>query len=95
MVKAPLQNNKNWASSKCLLRKREKMYLPQILGMRNSKNGTSCTVMYLGFTYMLKVAPATFLLVCFVCLRESTSETRKNASYFTLKAIHVLEIINF
>ena len=33
MVKAPLQNNKNWASSKCLVRKREKMYLPQILGM--------------------------------------------------------------
>ena len=55
MVKAPLQNNKNWASSKCLVRKREKMYLPQILGMWNSKNGTSCAVMYLGFTYMLSI----------------------------------------
>ena len=55
MVKAPLQNNKNWASSTCLVNKREKMYLPQILGMWNSKNGTSCAVMYLGFTYMLSI----------------------------------------
>ena len=95
MVKAPLQNNKNWASSKCLVRKREKMYLPQILGMWNSKNVTSCTVVYLGFTYILKVVPATFLLVCLVCLKESTCETRKNAFYFTSKAPLVLEIINF
>ena len=41
MVKASSQNNKNWASSKCLVRKGEKMYLPQILGMWNSENGTS------------------------------------------------------
>ena len=37
MIKAPLQINKNWASSKCLVRKKAKMYLPQILGMWNSK----------------------------------------------------------
>ena len=43
----------------------------------------------------LKVVSATFLLVCFVCLKESTCETRKNASYFTWKALLVLEIINF
>ena len=43
----------------------------------------------------LKVAPATFLLVCFVCLKESTCETRKNAFYFTSKALFVLEIIKF
>ena len=43
----------------------------------------------------LKVVSATFLLVCFVCLRESTCETRKNAFYFTSKALLVLEIINF
>ena len=42
----------------------------------------------------LKVVSATFLLVCFVCLTESTCETRKNAFYFTLKALLVLEIIN-
>ena len=35
------------------------------------------------------------LLVCFVCLQESTCETRKNAFYFTLKALLVLEIIKF
>ena len=38
---------------------------------------------------------ATFLLVYFVCLKESTCETRKNAFYFTLKALFVLEIIKF
>ena len=43
----------------------------------------------------LKVVSATFLLDCFVCLTESTCETRKNAFYFTLKALLVLEIINF
>ena len=34
----------------------------------------------------LKVVSAAFLLVCFVCLKESTFETRKNAFYFTSKA---------
>ena len=29
MVKAPLQNNKDWTSSKCLVRKSEKMCLSQ------------------------------------------------------------------
>ena len=43
----------------------------------------------------LKVVSATFLLVCFVCLKESTCETRKNAFYFTSKALLVLEIIKF
>ena len=38
---------------------------------------------------------ATFLLVCFVCLKESTSETRRNTFYFTLKALLVLVIISF
>ena len=43
----------------------------------------------------LKVLSATFLLVCFVCLKESTYETRKNVFYFTWKALFVLEIIKF
>ena len=42
-----------------------------------------------------KVVPATFLLVCFVCLKESTCETRKNAFYFTSEALLVLEILTF
>ena len=43
----------------------------------------------------LKVVSATFLLVYFRCLKESTFETRKNAFYFTSKALFVLEIIKF
>ena len=43
----------------------------------------------------LKVVSATFLLVCCVCLKESTCETRKNAFYFILKALLILKIINF
>ena len=43
----------------------------------------------------LKVVSATFSLVCFVCLKESTCETRKNVFYFTSIALSVLEIIRF
>ena len=43
----------------------------------------------------LKVVFGAFLLVCFVCLKESTFETRKNVFYFTSKALFVLEIIKF
>ena len=41
-----------------------------------------------------KVVSTTLLLVCFLCLKESTCETR-NVFYFTLKALFVLEIIKF
>ena len=47
------------------------------------------------FKDRLKVVSATFLLVCFLCLKDSTCETRKNVSYFTSKALFVLEIIKF
>ena len=43
----------------------------------------------------LKAVSATFLLVCFVCLKERACETRKNVLYFILKALFVLEIIKF
>ena len=43
----------------------------------------------------LKVVSATFLLVCFLSLNESTCETRKNIFYFTSKALFVLEKIKF
>ena len=45
--------------------------------------------------YALKVVSATFLLVCFLCLKESTTKTRKNVFYFTSKALFVLGIIKF
>ena len=41
----------------------------------------------------LKVVFDTFLLVCFVCLKERTCETRKNVFYFTSKALFVHETI--
>ena len=40
----------------------------------------------------LKVVSATFLLVCFLCLKESNLETRKNVFYFISKVLFVLEI---
>ena len=39
----------------------------------------------------LKAVSATFFLVCFVSLKDSTCETRKNVFYFTLKALFILE----
>ena len=47
------------------------------------------------FTIPLKVVLATFLVICFVYLKESTRETRKNVFYLTLKALFILEIIKF
>ena len=47
------------------------------------------------FDLQLKVVSAIFLLVCFVSLKERTCETRKNAFYFTSKALFVLEILAF
>ena len=42
----------------------------------------------------LKVASATFLLVCFLRLNESTCQTREN-TYFTSKSLFVAEKIKF
>ena len=42
-----------------------------------------------------KVVSATFLLVYFLSLKESTCEARKNVFYFTSKALSVLEKIEF
>ena len=43
----------------------------------------------------LKGVFATFLLVCFLSLNKSTSESRKNAFRFTSKTFFVLEKIKF
>ena len=43
---------------------------------------------------LLKVVYATFVLVCFLSLNESTFQTRKNI-YFTSKALFILEKIKF
>ena len=39
----------------------------------------------------LKVVSATFLLVCFLSLKESSCETRKNVSYFTGLVVKALD----
>ena len=41
----------------------------------------------------LKSVSATILLVCFLSLHVNTYKTRKNVSYFTSKALFVLEKI--
>ena len=43
----------------------------------------------------LKVVSATFLLVCFLSLNETTYQTKKDVFYFTSKALFVLEKIKF
>ena len=41
---------------------------------------------------MLKAVSATFLPVCFGCLKDCTCEARENVFYFASKALHILEI---
>ena len=63
MVKVLFQNKRNWASYKGLVRKSEKMHLSQNVSKIwdvNSRNGTSCTAMYLSFTYISKHGNNTF-----------------------------------
>ena len=55
----------------------------------------SRNVLYCDRLSILKLVSATFLLVCFLCLKDSTFEKRKNVSYFNSKALFVLEIIRF
>ena len=43
----------------------------------------------------LKVVLATFLLVSFLCVKESNYQTKKSVFYFTSKALSVLEKIKF
>ena len=53
--------------------------------------------MYIIYTFfeVLKVVFTTFLLVCFLSVKESTCKTRKNDFYFTSKALLILEKIKF
>ena len=46
-------------------------------------------------SFKLKLVSATFLLVCFLSLKESTCQTRKNVFYFTSKAPFVVGKIKF
>ena len=59
------------------------------------KKNHTCLQFIRFFISIIKGCVRYILLVCFVCLKESTCETRKNAFYFTSKAPLVPEIINF
>ena len=61
------------------------------LQVKGAAMGTIFTPSYVN----LKVVLATFLLVCFIFLKESSCETRKNVFYFTSKALFVFKIIKF
>ena len=52
-----------------------------------------CCLEYTNIKDDLKVVSATFVLVCFLVLNESTCQTKKNVFYFTSKALFVLEKI--
>ena len=47
------------------------------------------------YSLALKVVSATFLLVCFLSLKQNTCKTRKSIFYFISKALFILEKINF
>ena len=51
---------------------------------------------FIYYEHFLKVVSATFLLVCFfISVNKRTCQTRKNAFYFTSKALFILEKIKF
>ena len=64
--------------------------------MSRKSRGTKKTEQKIGgLRWPLKVVSATFLLVCFLSLKDSTCETRKNVFYFTPKALFVQTNFNF
>ena len=65
------------------------------IAFRNITKGYTGVTFQMILINILKVVSATFLLVCFLGLKASTFETRKNVVYFTSKAIFVFEIIKF
>ena len=56
---------------------------------------STCLLHGVGLQVTSKVVSATFLLVCFLCLKESFYETRKNVFYFTSKTLFVNQILTF
>ena len=53
---------------------------------------TLCFKKYLSYA---AACSTTFLLACFVCQKERTSETRRNVFYLTMKALFILQIMRF
>ena len=61
------------------------------ISKNNLHSNFTNTMLQVQSAYFLKVPSATFLLVCFLSLKESTCQTKKNVFYFTSKALSVLE----
>ena len=64
------------------------------LQIRHMPERNFCNVRQVFYSRSPKVVSATFLLVGFVSLKESTCKTRKNAFDFTSKGLLLLEINN-
>ena len=78
---------KNWTSPLSL-----SLYLVYPLNHQSKHVESPQKVLFLLVDTELRVVFAIFLLVCFVCLKESTLETRKNVLYFSSKALFILQI---
>ena len=69
--------------------------------IKELNNANCCTDNLIDFSEIdyqlpsLKVVSATFALVCFLSPNESTCQTRKNAFYFTSKALFIPKKIKF
>ena len=73
----------------------DKSVLVKSSSMLDDRDENSCVCSIPLVIIDSKVVSATFLLICFVCLKGSISEARKSVFYFTLKARFVIEIIKF
>ena len=67
----------------------------QVSGLQLYLKVTPAQVFFCEFCKNLKVVSATFLLVSFLSVNESTYQTRKSVFYFNSKALSVLEKIKF
>ena len=70
----------------CYFTKAKSYFTVFWVGLVKSGHGHSFSSRGLKICYILKVVSITFLLVCIVCLKGSTFETRKNVFYSTSKA---------
>ena len=61
----------------------------------HSRSKNVVSALTLNIRILLKVVSATFLLICFVCLKETICETRKNVFFLLWKLFSFLRQSNF
>ena len=91
---AKLTQGKTYMNSDKPIRFFQKKFIFLHYSLRQTKYHKINWIWRLGMIWLFKVVSTTFLLVCFLSLNESTCQTRKNAFYFTSKALFVLEKTN-